>query len=172
MLSNITRTSYVTYYRQLKDLLCCDLTHTMERMWTSWTAAATSAGTPLSPTLVSAFRHFGGNIQAGARVGPARLRSSSTASPTCVAVTVVSACQGGVNCDNRSLYSGLMCRAAVLGLLLVWLFFCVKGGLGRNNAVKPPDAFMDVPDDVPAPKPSANEDYINNSLKDVETNAP
>jgi hypothetical protein len=66
-----------------------------------------------------------------------------------------------------------MCRAAVLGLLLVWLYFCVKGGLGRRTTTTPAGALTDVPDDVPAPKPSADEDYINNSLKDIEmTTAP
>ena len=44
VLTLVSRTSYVTYYRRLKDLLCCDLTHTLERMWVSWTAAATVTG--------------------------------------------------------------------------------------------------------------------------------
>ena len=44
VLSNVSRTEYVLYYRQLKDLLCCDLTHALKRMWESWTAAATSLG--------------------------------------------------------------------------------------------------------------------------------
>ena len=62
-------------------------------------------------------------------------------------------------------------RAAVLGLLLVWLFFCVKGGLGRRPAPTARHPVMAVPDDVPPPKPSADEDYINNALKDPETAA-
>ena len=46
LLNNITRPRYIPVYRQFKDLLCCDLTHTMQLTWAAWTATATATGAP------------------------------------------------------------------------------------------------------------------------------
>ena len=64
-----------------------------------------------------------------------------------------------------------MSRAGFLGLLLIWLYICVKNGYGRLPVGSSHKSVMVVDDDVPSAEADNHKDTMH-CTKDSEKDAP